>query len=319
MFVKRFAQIDKTMVEEAGGKGAHLGEMTRAGFRVPAGFVVLSAAYYQHLTENDLNSKIAEIAADISFDDYEDLDEKTKAIRRLIEEAPIPESIQREIAEQYADLYPGDSVGFVAVRSSVGIKGSNVSSFPGLMDTFHYLRGDAEVLNAVRRVWASVWSARAAFARHDKGFDDWKAVIAPVVQKMVDSEKAGVAFTINPLNGNNEEVVIEANYGLGEGVVSGQCLTDMFVVSKGAFVIKSRNISAKNKQFVQKPDGGANWTALDSEKGKQPCMSDYEVERVRDLAVRVEEHYGYPQDIEWAFVGDALMLLQARKAKAAGE
>ncbi|NLT35723.1 MAG: hypothetical protein GXX83_07475 [Gaiellales bacterium] len=319
MFVKRFAQIDKDMFQEAGGKGAHLGEMTRAGLRVPSGFVVMGNAYYHHLEQNNLESKIREISSDIDFDDYEDLDVKTKAIRQLIGDAPIPKDIEREVVEQYGDMFPGERGGFVAVRSSVAIKDSAVSSFPGLMDTFHYLKGAEEVLTAVRRVWSSVWSARAAFTRHNKGLDHWKAVIAPVVQKMVNSDKAGVAFTVNPMNGSRDEVMIEANFGLGEGVVSGQCLTDLFVTTKGAFEIRSRNISVKEKCFVQRPEGGAGWVELDAQRGAQPCLSDYEVERVRDLAVRVEDHYGYPQDIEWAFEGDTLVLLQARRAKVAGE
>jgi pyruvate, water dikinase len=319
MFAKRFAQIDKTMIEDAGGKGAHLGEMTRAGLRVPSGFVVLDNSYSYHLAQNGLEPQIRAIADTINYDDYEDLDAKAKSIRCLIEEAPIPEEVAREVADQYADLFPGDQAGFVAVRSSVAIKDSSVSSFPGLMDTFHYLKGTDDVLESVRRVWASVWSARAAFTRNNKGFDHWRAVIAPVVQKMVNADKAGVAFTINPINGSKDDVVIEANFGLGEGVVSGQCLTDMWVVTKGTFAIRSESISVKNQAYVQRPGGGAQWLELNPVEGARPSMTSEEVERVRDLAVKVEEHYGYAQDIEWAFEGDALFLLQARRARAAGE
>lgn len=306
-------------MEEAGGKGAHLGEMTRAGFRVPSGFVVLADSFYHHLAQNGLEPEIRAVAKDIDYDDYVDLDTKADSIRRLIEEAPIPRNIAQEVLNQYADLFPGDHVGFVAVRSSVAIKDSTVSSFPGLMDTFHYLKGGSEVLESIRKVWASVWSARATFTRNRKEFDHWKAVIAPVVQKMVDADKAGVAFTINPINGSKDDVVIEANFGLGEGVVSGQCLTDMWVVSKGDFAIKSENVSIKNQACVQKPGGGRQWVQLDSMEGAKPSLTPGEVERVRDLAIKVEEHYGVAQDIEWAFEGEALLLLQARKAKAAGE
>ncbi len=143
----------------------------------------------------------------------------------------MPKEIEDEIVENYKRL-SGEEDAFVAVRSSVAVKDSPVSSFPGMMDTFHYIRGAKNVVEKVREVWASVWSGRAAFARHSKGLDYNKAVIAPTIQKMVNSESAGVLFTVNPISGSKDEIVVEANWGLGETVVCGRCQSDLYIMTK---------------------------------------------------------------------------------------
>ena len=317
MFVKRFEHLTKDMFEECGGKAAHLGELTSLRLRVPSGFAVVADAYEHHLKVNNLAGPIDAIAAGITFDDYKGLDEKTTQIRNLIVAAPVPPEIEKEITENYATLSSVQDP-FVAVRSSVAVRESPISSFPGMMDTFHYIRGAANVVEKVRECWASLWSARAAFARHSKGLDYRKAVIAPTVQLMVNSEVAGVLFTVNPITGEKDEIVIESNWGLGETVVCGRCQSDLYVLTKSPVTIKDRRIAQKQETYIQAEGGGAHWTEVAPDKVGEPTLSAEQVEELCRIACMIEEHYGCHQDIEWAFEHGTLYILQARRARAAG-
>jgi len=208
---------------------------------------------------------------------------------------------------------------FVAVRSSVAIRDSAISSFPGLMDTYHYIKGAQNVVQKVKECWASVWSTRAAMTRHNKKLDHEKAVIAPTVQLMVNSEVAGVAFTMNPITKAKDEIMIESNWGLGETVVSGKTTSDLFIVDKNTGAIKSQTIANKEDSYVQAEGGGGKWIKQDPSKAKAPSLTPDMIKELCRVARIIEEHYGYPQDIEWAFEKGTLYILQARKARAAGE
>ena len=318
MFVKTFQELDKDMFEVCGGKAAHLGELTRMQVSVPGGFAVLGDAYYHHLEANNLREMIDTLAAGIDFDDFQGLEDQTKKIRDLISAAPVPKEIEDEIVENYKLLSGGEDV-FVAVRSSVAVKDSPVSSFPGMMDTFHYIRGAKNVVEKVREVWASVWSGRAAFARHSKGLDYNKAVIAPTIQKMVNSESAGVLFTVNPISGSKDEIVVEANWGLGETVVCGRCQSDLYIMTKSPVTIKDKRIAKKMETYIQSEGGGAKWADVDPDKAAKPTLSDAQIEELCCVACAIENHYGVQQDIEWAYENDKLYILQARKARAGGD
>ena len=318
MFVKTFAEIKKEMFEECGGKASHLGELTSLGLNVPFGYTVIGSAYYQHVEKNNLDSKIRSIAASIDFASYDDADKKCDSIRALIIEAPMPTEIEKEIAENYAKL-PGEKNPFVAVRSSVAMRDSAISSFPGLMDTYHYIKTSAQVVEKVKECWASVWSTRAAVTRNNKGLDHYKAVIAPTIQLMVNSEVAGVAFTMNPVTKARNEIMIESNWGLGETVVSGKATSDLYVVDKQSFEIKSQSIATKEDSYVQARGGGGEWIKVDASKAKIPTLTPEMVKELCRVGMVIEGHYGYPQDIEWAFEKGRLYLLQARKARASGE
>jgi len=319
MFVKRLEELRKDMFEECGGKAAHLGELTALKLRVPGGFCVLGDAFYHHLRSNHLVERLQEIASTINYDDFKDLEEKTKRIRELIINAAIPSEIEDEVIEHYTKLSDGGQEPFVAVRSSVAIKDSSVSSFPGMMDTYHYIRGAKNVVGKVRECWASVWSGRAAFARRSKGFDHFKAVIAPIVQLMVNSDVAGVLFTINPITSSKDEIVVEANWGLGESVVCGRCQSDLYIMTKKPVTIKDKRIARKEMAYRRAKDGGAEWVPVEPDKVDKPTLTDAQLEELCEVACAIEEHYGYPQDIEWAYEGDLLYILQARRAKAGGE
>jgi pyruvate,water dikinase len=300
-FVKKFEAINKEMFQECGGKASHLGELTSLKLNVPKGFCVLAEAFSRHLKHNHLDEQITEIAQGIHYDDFQDLEQKTSKIRSLIENAEILPEIEEEIIENYQNLLEGETEPFVAVRSSVAVKGSSISSFPGMMDTFHYLRGSGTVIANVRRCWASVWSARAASTRQRKGIEHSKAIIAPIVQNMVNSRAAGVIFTLNPLNGDPSKIVIEGSWGLGESVVSGAVTPDKVVVDKVVLEINERIISPKNIECVYDPEKGKVVHAqVASDLQNKPCLDDEEIKELVRLAKCIEEHYGCPQDIEWA-------------------
>ncbi len=318
MFVKGFERLGKDMVGECGGKAAHLGELTNLKLSVPKGFSVLGSAYYRHLDANGLQEKINAIAATINFDDFEDLENKSAQIRNVIIAAPMPAEIEQEIIENYLRLSDGGE-SFVAVRSSVAIKDSAISSFPGMMDTFHYIRGAKNVVEKVKECWASVWSGRAAFARHSKGLDHNKAVIAPVIQLMVNSEVAGVLFTVNPISGSKDEIVVESNWGLGETVVCGRCQSDLYVMTKSPVAVKEKRIARKHETYAQAKDGGAEWVEVEPAKVNQPTLTSDQIEELCRTACLIEEHYGCYQDIEWAYEKGRLYVLQARRAKVGGE
>lgn len=319
MFTKRFDELNKDMFQDCGGKAAHLGELTSLKLNVPNGFNVLGHAFYYHLKKNLLENQIREIAETINYDDFQDLEEKTKKIRELIVNAPVPPEIEREIIENYERLSKGQQEPYVAVRSSVAVKDSSVSSFPGMMDTFHYIQGAERVVEKVKECWASVWSGRAAFSRHTKGIEHTKAIIAPTIQLMVNSEVAGVLFTVNPITGSTEEIVIESNWGLGETVVCGKCQSDLYILNKSPIKIKDKKIARKEQTFIQAKEGGAEWVPVEPDRINKPTLTENQIEELCRIACSVEEHYGCHQDIEWAYEKGNLYILQARRAKAGGE
>jgi pyruvate,water dikinase len=331
-FVKRLAQLSKEMFEECGGKAAHLGELSKLNLNVPDGFSVLGNSYYHHLQANDLRQRVDAIAATLSVENYQDLENKTQNIRDLIMGAPVPREIEDEIARNYADLSQGDDA-FVAVRSSVAIKDSPISSFPGLMDTFHYVLGASNVIARVKDCWASVWSTRAAFTRIQKNLEHNKAVIAPTVQLMVNSETAGVLFTVNPITRSKDEIVIESNWGLGETVVSGRCSSDFYVLRKqchdygtktcpecpvDSVAVREQQIANKIETCIQAEGGGRQWVRNSEEKAQRPTLNSSQLRELCRASCLIEEHYRYPQDIEWAFENGRLYILQTRRAKVGG-
>lgn len=300
-FVKKFDAINKDMSQECGGKASHLGELTSLKLNIPKGFCVTADAFSIHLKRNDLDEQIAEIARGIDYEDFQDLEKRTETIRSLIESAEMPPEIQEEIIQNYSGLLEDEPEPFVAIRSSVAVRESPISSFPGMMDTYYYLRGAQIILENVKRCWASVWSARAASTRKTKGVEHAKAIIAPIIQKMVNARSAGVMFTLNPLNGDRSKIVIEGSWGLGESVVSGALTPDQFVIDKVMLEINKRNIFPKNVQCVFDPEKGkAVNTDVAPDLQDKPSLDDREIKELVALAKRIEKHYGHPQDIEWA-------------------
>ncbi|OGC76320.1 MAG: hypothetical protein A2Z27_03455 [candidate division Zixibacteria bacterium RBG_16_50_21] len=314
VFIKSLEVINKDMLQECGGKASNLGELTGLKLNVPNGFCIVAEAFFNYLRSNRLEEQILNISRDIDYEDFQDLEQKTSAIRSLIENAGMPSEVEEEITENYQSLQKDKLVPFVAVRSSVAVKDTDISSFPGMMDTYHYVRGKSEVIKNVKRCWASVWSARATFARQKKGIEHAKAIIAPVIQLMVDSEFAGVVFTINPVSNAREEIIIESNWGLGESVVSGKTVSDLYIIGKGLLNIKEKRIARKEKAFVKAEGSGGTWVEVEPGKVNKPTLTDEQVRELCRIALAIEEHYGCPQDIEWAYKRGVFYMLQARKA-----
>jgi len=313
-YVVPLEDLARADVQRCGGKAAGLGELHRAGLRVPPGFCITGDALTYLMDANSLADRIAGIAADLDFDDYDDVEAKTARIRVLISAATIPDDLMQQLVERYRALVDDDNK-FVAVRSSVAVKDSDVSSFPGMMDTYHYVLGEAQVLEKVSECWASLWTTRAAFARRHKNVPHHLGVIAPVVQRMVDAELAGVLFTANPVTGNTDETVIQANWGLGESVVSGKSMNDFYVLDKGSLAVKERRIVTKTMMVTMDKQSGSGRSErpVPADRAEAPTLSDLQLGELGEAGARIERHFGFNADVEWAYRDDVLHILQARK------
>ena len=299
-----------------GGKATSLGRLTKAGFPVPAGFSISTAAYAAFMT--GLTDKVAALLAAADYHHAEYLEEHSAQIRSLIVESTLPAEIAAAITEAYRAM-GGDAHAatraLVAVRSSGTAEDLAEASFAGLHDTFLDIEGDDAVLVAVRRCWASLWTTRAIHYRHDKGFAHEDALLAVIVQQMIPSEVSGVMFTANPLNLRTDEFVINASWGLGEGIVSGILTPDEFVIDRATLKIKARTLGTKEVQIVKNPLGpGTVRQFVAAELQAKFSLADNAVSALADLGRRVMAYYdSLPQDIEWAFAGDRCYLLQSRR------
>lgn len=303
-------------VERCGGKAASLGKLLRMGATVPPGFCILAKALDDTLAANNLHAPIAEIAAGLNFEDFAAVEKSTGDIREMIAGAAIPSSLSDAIGKRYRELVTPDNC-YVAVRSSVAVRGTTISSFPGMMDTYHYVVGEDDVIAKVRECWASLWSSRAAYLRHHKGIPHDAGIIAPVVQLMVNPETAGVLFTANPVTKDQGEVIIEANWGLGESVVSGRSMNDCFILDKSSLAIRKKKIAPKTLMVVM--DGGRGSGRIEvpvpSERSNLPTLSDVQLAELGAVGKTIESHYGFGVDIEWAYQGPQLFILQARRIR----
>jgi len=308
-FVIWFEDLRKTDIPSVGGKNANLGEMINAGIPVPHGFAVTAFSYKKFIEETGISAKIYEIIKETvtNPDDPRLYEVASKKIRELIETTPVPKEIENAIKTAYEELCRKlniDNV-FVAVRSSATAEDLPDASFAGQQETYLNVRGAEEVLQKTVKCWSSLFTPRAIFYRTEKGFAHEKVLISVGVQKMVNSKAAGVIFTINPVTGASDQIVIEGNYGLGEAVVSGAVTPDDFVVDKNTLKIIDRRIAKKTVQYVRDfKTGKTVHMEVPLEKQEKPCISDEEIIKLAELAKRIEQHYGKAQDIEWAIDND---------------
>ncbi|MBW2030783.1 MAG: hypothetical protein JRJ31_17100 [Deltaproteobacteria bacterium] len=315
-FVRFFGEMTRKDFQEAGGKAANLGELTRGGFNVPQGFCLTSDALLHHVNENRLQEGIDAVASRFDYEDFGAMEEKTGTIREMISGAPIPADLLDEIRMALCELNSPEST-FVAVRSSVAVKGSSISSFPGMMDTYHYLKGEEEIIEHIKKCWASLWTSRATMNRHHKNIDHKLGLIAPIVQKMVDSEVAGVLFTANPITSIRKEMVVEANWGLGESVVSGKSMNDFYVIEKEPLRLKDSRISKKTLMicFDEERGLGRREMAVSPDKMDAPTLSEEQALELGETGLKIESLFGAPQDIEWAYERGVLYILQSRNIR----
>jgi pyruvate,water dikinase len=304
-----FENLRKTDVPLVGGKNANLGEMISSGLPVPPGFAVTAYSYERFINETHIAEKIYEIINETVTDknNPKQYDAASKKIRKLIEKSEVPEAIKNAVKSAYKELNKKLKLKdvFVAVRSSATAEDLPGASFAGQQETYLNVKGPDELIEKVVKCWSSLFTPRAIFYRNEQGFAHDKVFISVGVQKMVNSRAAGVMFTLNPVTGDTDEIVIEGNYGLGETVVSGAVNPDDFVVDKKTLKIKERRIARKTVQYVRDPKTGET-VHLDvpEDKQKKPCVNEEEVLKLGELAKRIERHYESAQDIEWAIDKD---------------
>ncbi|WP_255190810.1 phosphoenolpyruvate synthase [Natronobeatus ordinarius] len=300
-------EISADDLETVGGKGASLGELTGAGLPVPPGFVVTAGTYRSFIEESGIDEELFEVV-DVDVDDSGALADAADRAQELILETPFPEELREEILEAYHDV--GDGEAFVAVRSSATAEDLPDASFAGQQDTYLNVT-EEHLLDRVRQCWASLFTQRAIYYRQEQGFDHSLVNIAVVVQQMVDAEKSGVMFTSHPSTGE-PTMIVEAAWGLGEAVVSGAVSPDNYVVDRGD---RSIDVTVADKKVMHEKDEATGETVereVPEEKRTERVLSRAEIERLVELGERVEEHYGTPQDVEWAMIGDEDYMLQSR-------
>ncbi|MBW1682820.1 MAG: phenylphosphate synthase subunit beta [Deltaproteobacteria bacterium] len=315
-----FEKLDKDAVARVGGKNASLGEMIRAGIRVPPGFAVTTDSYHAFLQDARIAERIYETLRPVDPNDVEALNSASAQVQSLIRQNPVQAEIRKAVTRAYTALCEQCGIREVpvAVRSSATAEDLPTASFAGQQDTYLWIRGGEAVVARVQDCWASLFTPRAIAYRMKNDFPHEKVLISVGVQKMVNSKAAGVMFTLNPTDGDRSKVVIEGSWGLGETVVSGSVNPDKFIVDKIMMEINEKTISSKHIQCVFDPDKGCVADKeVDEELKTRCCLEDPEIRELAAMGLTIEAHYKRPMDIEWAIDGDyvfpeSLFIVQAR-------
>ncbi len=296
-----------------GGKGFGLLKLANIGVKVPEGFILTTKAYRKFVEANRIDEYIEKLLARTKLDSIDSLREVEIRIRRVFAESPIPSDIVNEMREAYVKLaeLTGEQP-LLAVRSSAVAEDLEEASFAGQQETVLGVKGFEELLEAVKRVWSSLYTARAIAYRHEKGIPQTGIAMAVVVQRLVKARSAGVAFTVHPATGSGDYVVVEASWGLGESVVSGEVTPDVYVIERKSLSIVEKRVSIKKVAYVVS-DGRVVRLNLDSDKASKPSISDEEAIAIASQALLIEDKYGKPVDVEWAIDEDGtIYVLQAR-------
>ncbi len=299
--------LHRDAVECGGGKGANLGELIAAGLPVPPGFCATTAAYRRTVVKAGLAGAIEQALRDFRTDDPASAEVASARITPLFEDLRLPDDLAKEILAAYRALGAPP----VAVRSSATTEDLPGASFAGQQATSLNVRGGEEVLDAVRRCWASLWSARAIAYRERQGIDHDRAAIAVVVQRLVAAEVAGILFTANPVSGARDEIVVNAALGLGEAVVGGLTTPDSFMLDRATLTVRDRHTGRQGVETIL-AEHGTSERPLDPERVTHPTLNDAQLERLAEIGVSIEHHFGNPQDVEWAYADGRFWVLQAR-------
>ena len=311
-FVRWFEQLRKGDTPVAGGKGANLGEMAAAGLPVPPGFAVTAAAYRAFLDANALRDVIESRLGELDIEDRRALDGAAEAIQARIRDAGMPASVRDAVVAAYRTLARDErEAPFVAVRSSATMEDTEQASFAGMNRTFLNVQGEDDLAARVKDVWASLYSPRVIYYRKRLGLPG-EPEIAVIVQKMVNSAKSGVAFSVDPATGAEDTMVIEAAFGLGEVVVGGQVEPDHYEVSKTDLRVTGEHIGRKAFMLTRDPEGKNVELQLPPERADSRVLDGQELRDVAELVRRDEAHYGTPQDVEWAIEDGRTYLVQSR-------
>jgi pyruvate,water dikinase len=314
-FVLWFKDLGKEDIPFVGGKCANLGELVgRIGVPVPNGFAVSANAYQVFLKKTNADKSIEALLSDIDMDDMESLQDISRKIRKEIESLSMPDEIKKAILKAYQKLC--EQVGKkdvpVAVRSSATAEDLPGASFAGQQDTFLNVT-QKNLLSSIKKCWSSLFTPRAIVYRKEKGFSHSDVLISVAVQALIFSQASGVMFTLEPVSGAKDKVVINASWGLGEAIVSGQVTPDEYVLEKRNFQILEKNVVKKERQIVSDKRGSTKWATVPQKMQKRPALSDKAIIRLARYGVQIENHYGTPQDIEWAVDEKGkIFILQAR-------
>ena len=324
-YVKWLSELNKDSGSIVGGKGANLAEMYNSGFPVPPAFCVTAQSFDLFLKRAGIKEEIVKIIAKTDVDNTLELETNSKKIREMISESEMPEDMEKEILESYellseeakdSDLVDKkakkgeENLSFVAVRSSATTEDLAAASFAGQQETFTNVRGKRQLIKAVKKCFASLFTARAVYYRHKKGFDKANALLSVVVQRMINSEKSGVMFTKNPANGK-DEIIIEAVYGLGEGIVSGIIKPDQYVLSPDLEIL-DKKIAIKKTELVKEENGNGKELKLSPERAKSQVLDNIQISTLGALGVKMEKHYKKPQDMEFAIENSKVYIVQTR-------
>lgn len=306
-----FSEIDKDDIPLVGGKGANLGEMTKAGFPVPNGFAITSQTYFRFIKENNLTTKINHLLSTIDYNRTDSLHQVSGHIKKLIIEGDIPQDVVDEIFTAYKKLGGVLKDALVAVRSSATAEDLPGASFAGQQETYLNVQGEANLIQKVRHGWASLFEPRAIFYRHEQKYDHFRVGIALIVQKMVNSDQSGIMFTIDPVTNDKSKIVIEGIYGLGEMIVQGQVTPDHYEVSKSEMKILSRHV-AEQDVLLRKVGNVNKEVRVSGKDGRKQKISDKHILALAELGKKLEKHYFFPQDSEWAIEGNNVYIVQTR-------
>lgn len=325
-FVKWFSELNKSSGPVAGGKGANLGEMYNLKIPVPNGFVVTAQSYDYFLEKAKIKDKVIGLLNELDYEDTNALNEATIKIREIIEKTPMPKDLEEEIIDSYETLganYEELKTGmahdilknaaepaFVAVRSSATAEDLAEASFAGQQDSFLNVKGNQDLIRHIKKCFASLFTSRATYYRNKKNFDHSKVSLAVVVQKMINSDKSGVMFSKDPTN-RRDVIIIEAVWGLGEGIVSGKITPDDYILNQELEIIDTK-IANKKIAIIRDSAGGKKIEKLREEKSSAQVLKPHEIKKLASIAQTLEEHYEKPQDIEFAIEDEEIYITQTR-------
>lgn len=308
-----FAHIGLTDRPTVGGKGGSLGELTQAGIPVPGGFVIRTAAFENFIDALEQQAPLRPRVEALAPDDLEGITRTAEELRARVASAPLPDALRAELSDALKVLWAGEERAPLAVRSSATTEDAEDASFAGLQDTYLWVLGARDIELRLRDCWASLYTVPSIAYRRRRGLPESGVAMAVVIQRMVEARVAGVMFTRSPTTGDRSVITIEAAWGLGSAVVSGEVTPDRFVAGKITGEISVRDIRDKHVRHVPQPGGGVREEETPQDLREAPCLTDEEIQRLRELGRRIERHYGRPQDIEWALDQQGeLRILQSR-------
>lgn len=305
--ISNFNQLNKSDISLAGGKGASLGEMTKAGIPVPPGFVVLTSAFDRFIHETGLKAEIETILHTVNHQEVHTGEFASEKIRFLISAQNMPDDIAKEILEHFHNL----NSQYVAVRSSASAEDGSEAAWAGQLESYLNTT-ESDLIERVKDCWSSLFTPRAIFYRFEKGFHQQQISVAVVVQKMVASKVSGIAFSVHPVTEDYNQLIIEAGFGLGESIVSGQITPDNYIVEKDTLNVLDKYIAHQERGLFRGMAGGNEWQNIDANQADQQKLTEPQIIELAQLIIDIEKHYNFPVDVEWALENDVFYIVQSR-------